>query len=143
MRPSILLFVFLSLFCSMHAQQAPDQIWINGNVYAGKPPVTGDSVVRAQAFAVRDGRVTVLGTSDEIRKLAGLQTQVTDLKGAFVMPGFNDAHAHLWAGGLGKQHVDLTGTRSLEEMKERIAAVTKQRPDGAWIVGRGWDHTFW
>jgi len=59
------------------------------------------------------------------------------------MPGFNDAHVHLGGAGMGKLQVELTGTKSLAEMKQRIAAAAKERPAGEWLTGRGWDHTKW
>jgi len=60
-----------------------------------------------------------------------------------VMPCFNDAHIHLWAGGLGMQSVELVDAKSLEEVKARIAAKAKELPAGAWMHSRGWDHTKW
>ena len=79
----------------------------------------------------------------EIQKLKGKHTQVVDLGGHFVMPGFNDAHVHLANAGFGKLTVDLTGARSLAEMQERIAVRAKTTPAGEWLTGRGWDHTLW
>ena len=59
------------------------------------------------------------------------------------MPGFNDAHLHLAAGGLVHLEVDLVGVKSLAEMQQRIAEHAKTTPPGDWIIGRGWDHTLW
>ena len=56
----------------------------------------------------------------DIEKLKGPQTQVVDFGGHFVMPGFNDAHMHLVDAGLQKLNVDLTGVKSLDEMRERV-----------------------
>jgi predicted amidohydrolase YtcJ len=133
----------------------PDWIFYNASIYitpngftAGIGPNTmgiGFSYggERPQAFAVRGGRVVQVGMDDAIRQLAGPKTKLVDLHGAFVMPGFNDAHIHLWSGGLQMQYVDLVGAKSLEEMKARIAAKAKETAAGAWMQGRGWDHTKW
>ena len=94
-------------------------------------------------MAVRDGRIVAIGTSDAVRRLKGANTQVVDLGGHFVMPGFNDAHVHLASGGLRHFEVDLTGVRSLQEMQQRIAAHMKTLEPGDWVVGGGWDHTLW
>ena len=59
------------------------------------------------------------------------------------MPGFNDAHVHLGAGGFEKLNVDLVGSKSLDDMKQRIAARVKTAAPGEWIIGGGWDHTLW
>src|ERR1039458_1043589 len=69
--------------------EPPDSIFLNGDIYTQATPA------RAQAMAVRDGRILAVGTNDEIRKLKGAHTHAVDLGGHFVMPGFNDAHVHL------------------------------------------------
>ncbi len=119
------------------SSEAPDVIFLNGDIYTQATPA------RAQAIAVRDGRILAVGSNEDIRKLKRGHTQVVDLGGHFVMPGFNDAHVHLGAGGLRHLEVDLTGARSLQEMQQRIAAHTKTLEPGDWILGGGWDHTLW
>ncbi len=94
-------------------------------------------------MAIRDGRIVAIGSNASIRKLKGSHTQVVDLGGHFVMPGFNDAHVHLAAGGFRHFEVDLTGSQSLQEMQQRIAAHAKILTPGEWIIGGGWDHTLW
>ena len=116
---------------------APDILFVNADIYTQAAPA------RAQAMAVRDGRIVAIGSNDEIRKLKGSHTQVVDLGGHFVIPGFNDANLHLAAGGLRHFEVDLTGSRSPQEMQQRIADHTKALAPGDWIVGGGWDHTLW
>ncbi len=118
-------------------KDAPDIIFLNGDIY------TEAGNARAQAIAVRNGRILAIGSNDDIRKLKQSHTQVIDLAGHFVMPGFNDAHVHLAAGGLVHLEVDLVGVTSLAEMQQRIADHAKATPPGDWIVGRGWDHTLW
>ena len=115
----------------------PDMIFLNGDIYTEATPA------RAQAMAVRNGRIVAIGSNDEIRKLKGSRTQVVDLGGHFVMPGFNDAHLHLAYGGRQKLEVDLIGVKSLAEMQQRIAAHAKTTAPEDWIVGGGWDHTLW
>ncbi len=117
--------------------EPPDTIFLNGDIYTQATPP------RAEAMAVRDGRIVAVGTNGDIRKLKGAHTQVVDLGGQFVMPGFNDAHVHLASGGLRHFEVDLTGVKSLQEMQQRIAAHLKTLEPGEWVVGGGWDHTLW
>lgn len=133
---------FLVTFCMTlmafsASGDAPDAIFVNGEIYTQAAPA------RAQALAVRSGRIVAVGTNDDIRKLKGSHTQVVDLGGHFVMPGFNDAHCHLQSGGFQQMEVKLVGTKSLQEMLQRIAAQSKTAPPGDWIIGRGWDHTLW
>ena len=114
-----------------------DIIFVNGDIYTQTTPP------RAKAIAVRDGRIVAVGSNDEIRKLKGSQTQVIDLSGHFVMPGFNDAHVHLASAGMRHLQVDLTGSTNLLDMQHRIGLRVNQAPSGEWILGSGWDHTLW
>ena len=119
------------------AAEPPDAIFVNGDIY------TEGSPARVQALAVRRGHIVALGTNDEIRKLKTSHTQVIDLGGHFVMPGFNDAHVHLQEAGLQMLSVNLVGTKSLAEMQQRVAAGTKTAAPGEWVIGGGWDQTLW
>ncbi len=122
---------------SASSKDAPDIIFVNGDIYTQAAPA------RAQAMAIRDGRIIAVGSNEDIRKMKQSHTEVVDLGGHFVMPGFNDAHLHLAAGGRMHLQVDLVGVKSLAEMQQRIAEHAKTMPPGDWIVGRGWDHTLW
>jgi hypothetical protein len=133
----------------MQAQNPADTIFINGNIYTGaitsveSRPAKTTVLRRAQAMAVRGGRIVAIGSNGEALRLKDRNTQVIDLGGRFVMPGFNDAHLHLASGGFEKLNVSLAGAKSLEEMKARIAERAKTTPAGEWITGRGWDDTKW
>lgn len=98
---------------------------------------------RAQGLAVRGGRIVAVGTNAEIRALAGAKTRVMELSGRTVVPGFDDAHAHLLGIGFARLDVDLVGTRSYAEVVARVAAAVKTRRPGEWIRGRGWHESKW
>ena len=146
MRILILLSLLLASLMA-HAQTA-DVIFTHGNIYPGGTFSTpGDAFTaadspRASAIAVANGRILAIG-GDEVLSHKGQKTQVIDLGGNFVMPGFNDAHCHLASGGQEKLEVNLVGVHSLDEMKQRIAERARTARAGEWIVGRGWDHTLW
>jgi len=152
----IFLFLLLGLAaCSFAAENSsehkvPDTIYCNASIYGAhritvlnSAPATVDVRAMFSAMSIANGRVLNVGTCDSLKKDVGPKTQIIDLHGAFVMPGFNDAHIHLWSGGLEMQHVELVSATSLEDMKARIAAKAKGTPAGAWMQGRGWDHTKW
>ena len=121
-----------------------DAIFIHGNIYTGVVDKAAfNAIKRAQAVAVRGDRIQAVGENAEILKLKGPNTQVIELGGKFVMPGFNDAHAHLSEGGFQALHVNLAGTRSLDEFRERIRANVESAAAGAWILGGGWDENLW
>jgi predicted amidohydrolase YtcJ len=105
-----------------------DRVFVNAHVW------TGEGGARAQALAVRAGRLAAVGTEAEARALAGPSTEVVDLHGAFVAPGFNDAHLHL----LHVETVDLADARDVAEIQRRIAAWAREHPQAAWVTGRGW-----
>lgn len=119
------------------ASDAPEIIFLSGDLYTESTPA------RAQAMAVRDGRILAIGSDDDIRKLKRDHTKIVDLGGHFVMPGFNDAHLHLALGGREMLQVDLIGVQSLAQMQQRIAEAAQATPPGDWIIGGGWDHTLW
>ncbi len=115
----------------------PDTIFVNGDIYTQATPP------RAQAMAVRDGRILAVGTNDAIRKLKGAHTQIVDLGGHFVMPGFNDAHVHLEHAGLELLSVDLTRHAVVAGDAAADRGHAKTATPGEWLVGGGWDQTLW
>src|ERR1051325_4790195 len=110
---------------------------LNGKVF------TGDARGRvAEAVAVDGNRIVAVGTTREMEsRYAAART--VDLKGRLVTAGFNDAHLHFLNGGLSLFRVDLGGARTLEEAKRRVAEKARELPEGAWLLGRGWDQTLW
>ena len=141
---------------SLTAAQAQfaETIYLHGRILTGDSlsPVRGwsaktkhaDAPILVEALAVSAGKVTAMGSdADVAAHYRGPATAVVDLHGAFVMPGFNDAHVHLAGAGHIKLSVDLIGTRSLAEMQARIGRAAHGAAAGAWLTGGGWDHTLW
>lgn len=139
------------LLCAIHmpaqeqaAKPKADIIFTHGNVYTGVAVMSAfKSIKRAEAIAVKGDRIEAVGENAEMLKLRGPYTQVIDLGGKFVMPGFNDAHAHLESGGFERLNVDLVGVKSLDEFRERIRAKVQTAAPGDWILGGGWDENLW
>ncbi|MDX9758140.1 MAG: amidohydrolase, partial [Bacteroidota bacterium] len=111
-------------------------------VFNGRITTMDDSIRRATAFAVQDGRILAVGSDATIRD-GYVSDRVVDLAGKPVYPGFIDAHAHLH--GLGEEstilglHETEDKTEVLELLRARVASVAP----GAWIRGRGWDQNRW
>src|SRR5215831_4034498 len=121
-----------------------DVIFVHANVYTGVPANTPfASILREEAIAVKGERILAVGKTLDLQKFKGLQTQVVDLGAHFVMPGFNDAHLHIDDAGATKLSVDLTGVKSLDELRERVAKKVAESKPGEWIAGAGWDETLW
>ena len=129
-------FIFLILFVACQQQEKADFLVINANIYT-----VNDDFAKAEAFAVKDGKIIAIGTSDEIQqKYATLKT--VDAEGKSVYPGFIDAHCHFYGLGLQQQKIDLRGTKSYDEVLEKLVAFQKER-NLDYITGRGWDQNDW
>jgi predicted amidohydrolase YtcJ len=124
-----------TLLISCHSKQRADLIVLNATIY------TVDSAFSTvQAMAVRDGKIIATGTNDEINNT--YDAEKIDAKDKFIYPGFIDAHTHFYRYGLGLQTADLVGTKSWNEIVEKLKTFATQQPDG-WVIGRGWDQNDW
>ncbi len=134
---SIALASFMGTLVAQSSGDA-DLVLLNGNVY------TVDAAhPRAQAVAVRGGRVIFVGSTLEAKALIGAGTEVVDLEGRTMIPGMIDSHGHLSGLGSALRIVDLVGTRSYSEVIERVVARAARAQDGQWVQGRGWDQNEW
>jgi predicted amidohydrolase YtcJ len=115
-----------------------DLIVVNARIYT-----VDDAHPRAQALAVRGGRVQFVGSTEEALALRGPSTRVVDAAGQTVIPGMVDAHAHLTGLATALRNVDLVGTRSYDEVIARVVERAKGAAPGSWILGRGWDQNDW
>ncbi|MBO1413367.1 amidohydrolase [Streptomyces sp. FH025] len=107
-------------------------------VFTRGPVHTGDAArTRATGLAVTGERITAVG-HDEIRELIGPRTEVVDLTGKLLLPGFQDAHVHAVYGGVELAGCDLTGTVGVADYLERIRAYAGANPGQEWITGSGW-----
>jgi len=130
-------------FTFAQARPAADAIYYHGNILTGVD-LEGAHPQRVAALAVAHGEILAAGDDAAITmQYKGAATRMIDLGGAFVMPGFNDAHVHLGMAGKIQLSVDLIGTKSLAEMQQRIRAAAQKAPAGQWLSGGGWDHTLW
>ena len=121
------------------AQQEPaDLVLRNAKVYTAN-----DKQPKAEAVAVKGGKIVFVGRNGDAAKLVGPATRVVDLAGATVFPGFTDAHMHLPALGEREMTLNLEGTSTLEEFLARVKARVDQAKPGQWVSGRGWIETFW
>jgi predicted amidohydrolase YtcJ len=92
----------------------------------------------AQAVAVADGRIVAAGTDAQVSAYIGPRTQVVELAGRMVLPGFQDAHVHASGGGLERIQCDLSGLHSLDGYLAAVRGYADRNPGAAWITGGGW-----
>jgi predicted amidohydrolase YtcJ len=90
------------------------------------------------AVAVRGGRILAVGTEADVRGWSGPRTEVVDLAGGMLLPGFQDAHVHPGAGGLQLLLCDLSELETAPEYLAEIGRYAAEHPDVPWILGGGW-----
>lgn len=107
-------------------------------VFTGGPVFTANTVrSRASAVAVRAGRIVAVG-GDDVRELVGPSTELVDLRGRMLIPGFQDAHVHPVWGGLDMLRCDLSELGTAAEYLEAIAGYVADHASDEWILGGGW-----
>lgn len=124
------LLVWLSA-CS--APDAADLILVNGQVYTLE-----DARPWAEAVAVRGEHVLAVGSNSEIGRYSGPNTRRIDVDGAFVLPGFNDAHVHVDATGALLVGVNLLDVHEPAAFVQRLKEAAGRMPDGSWITRGDW-----
>ncbi len=134
----ILIVLTISVFQSYAIARTADLIFFNGNVHTIDP--ANPSV---EAVGIIGNRIVFTGSNDEIEKFRDDNTQIIDLHGATVVPGLVDAHAHVMGLGKALSQIDLMGTTSKVEIREKILTAVSEAKDGEWISGRGWDQNDW
>jgi predicted amidohydrolase YtcJ len=105
-------------------------------LFTGGPVLTPEGRT-ATAVAVTGDRITAVG-HDEVHELAGPRTEVVDLAGRLLLPGFQDAHVHPVPAGLELTQCDLTGTSTAAETVAAVRAYADAHPEREWILGGGW-----
>ncbi len=120
-----------------------------GAARAGDPPadllLTGARVWTAdakrpwaEAVGIRGDRIVYVGDAKGATAYRGQKTEVRELAGRLVLPGFNDSHVHLMSGAQSLERVDLIEEGSVEAVQARIKAFAAANPNNPWVLGRGW-----
>ena len=109
-------------------------------VYRGGRIWTGEAAMpEASALAVWGGRIVAIGSEAEVKPWIGPATEVVELEGRRVVPGFIDAHVHLLGGGLQLARVDLRDARDEAEFGRRLQEFDRKTPRDRWLLGGNWD----
>lgn len=108
--------------------------------FNGKVLTQDEQLPEATAFIVEDGNFTKVGSDEEILSAKKSDDILIDLNKKFVIPGFNDAHIHIWkVGNLIHGMLDLRGVKSITEMQEMLSAYAAKNPQLNWIQARGFN----
>ena len=117
-------------------ERSADLIIVNGKV------LTMDGMGgRAEAIAVKGNRIALVGTNDEAMAFRGNATRVIDAAGGSVLPGFIEAHMHLFSGAASRNDLALFRVRGFEALEAAISAYALSNPTRRLLVGRGANYT--
>ncbi|MEP7243848.1 MAG: amidohydrolase [Gammaproteobacteria bacterium] len=119
------------------ADTSLDVAYVNGRVWTGVPGAR-----TATALGTIGARIAAVDEAN-VRKRTGRRTRLVDLKGAFVVPGFMDAHTHFLVAASALTPPDLRQTKSREDFARRVAAASAQLPADEWMQGGSWDAELW
>ncbi len=136
MKNSILLMIPILLFSCTSSKQEVDLLVKNATVYT-----VNNSFSKAEAFVVSNGKIVAVASVIELEKKYNPKN-VFDAQGKTIVPGLIDAHAHLYGLGLSLQQVNLVGTKSVEEVLDKLVAFQKKNKLD-FLTGRGWDQNDW
>jgi predicted amidohydrolase YtcJ len=109
----------------------------------GRIVTVEDAQPEVQAVAIRDDRITALGSVDDIKKHVGPNTQVIDLQGQLAIPGFIESHGHFTGVGESRLQLNLMTAGSWDDIVAMVAEAVKHAKPGQWIYGRGWHQEKW
>ena len=138
-----LLFLLLTAFILIAScdnnppSMEPELIIFNADIRT-----VDQSQIRAEAFAIKDGRFVAVGNNEEVLELKGATTESINANGATIVPGFIDSHTHLSSGSKIVTGINLTGIREKSVWLEMIAERVKTMEPGEWLLGGRWDYTF-
>ena len=147
MRKNIILISAAAITLSA-CQSKTTQNTLNQNewcITGGTIYTANDTRPTVEAVTVKDGKITYAGDAkgDWCRDNTSNNRRKVDLDGAAMYPGLTDGHGHLIGIGLREMTLNLEGTKSVKDLKTRLASVVKDTPEGETIYGRGWIETHW
>ena len=139
---NILLAIAITVTICMSASCAKikhaDMVIQNGLIYTVNPDAPW-----AQAIAITNGKISSIGTNDDIKHLIGELTELVDAKNNFVMPGFIEGHGHFSGLGSSLQDLNFLKSRNWQDIVDTVEEKVKESDPGEWIIGRGWHQEKW
>ncbi len=138
MTRSYFLLLLLLTIASCNTKKSADVVVFGGKIYT----VDNNNSV-AEAVAVTGNKITFVGSAEEVQEFITKNTQVIDLKGKILTPGFIEGHGHIMGLGYNELNLDLANIKSFNEMIEAVKLAVSKASPGEWIVGRGWHQDKW
>jgi len=136
MKKAVTILVLVLSLTACSKKEKVDLLVVNATVYT-----VNTDFAKADAFAIKGGKFIAVGTSEDLKNKY-TTSKVLGAKGQTVLPGLIDAHCHFFGLGLQQQKVDLTGTKSYDDVLDKIKAF-QDKKHVQFITGRGWDQNDW
>ncbi len=140
-------FIAIAVFlvaCSKDPQEVAPTVPPADLVLLGGAIATADPAIGSvEALAVEGYTIAAVGTDEEISAYIGPETEVIELEGRFVMPGFIEGHGHFLGFGESLRILDLQDVRSWNEVVRMVSVAADGAKPGEWITGRGWHQDKW
>lgn len=133
---ALLFLALIHIHCNRQEPAGADAVYYHAKIWTGNPAQPW-----ASALAISGDSIIAIG--DDYEDWVGKNTQLTDLQGKLVTPGFIDNHVHFLSGGFQLASVDLRVAKTPGEFITRLADFAKNTPKGRWITGGDWDHEAW
>ncbi|MFT7419581.1 MAG: putative amidohydrolase YtcJ [Arcticibacterium sp.] len=135
----LLLYLLTISSCSPEKEQQMATLIIHG----GTIYTVEDERPTAEAVAIRENKILLTGSFEEVLALKDTDTEFIDLEGKMMTPGFIEGHGHLMGLGYNELELDLSSTTSYQEIIDKVEVAVKALNPGEWIVGRGWHQSKW
>ena len=136
--PAVFILFLNCTSATKDAADAADLVLNNAKIYT-----VNKNQPEAEALAVKSGKIVFIGSNSEAKKYIGDSTEVIDVKGQFVMPGFIEGHGHIHGLGLSLTNLNLMNVKNWDEIVAMVADAAKKAKPGDWIIGRGWHQEKW
>ncbi len=133
---TVLLICIFIFFNSLHGQDNM-KAFLNGKIYTVNPKQP-----LAEAVIIKANKILFVGTNEDAKKIIDKSTEIVDLKGKLMLPGFIDDHTHFVSGGFYLQGINLRPAKSTTEFKKILKDYVATHK-GKWITGGNWDHEAW
>lgn len=137
----IKLAAFLILFSAWGC--GPSKAPADMVIYGGKIYTVNDQQPLVEAVVVTNGKIEFAGKEIEAREYIGEKTEVIDLGGKTMTPGFIEGHGHIMGVGYNELNLDLASVKNYNELVERVREAVNRAKPGQWILGRGWHQDKW
>lgn len=134
----LLVFVVLLAVSCGPAVQPADIVILGGKIYT-----VNDDQPLVEAVAIRGNKIELAGTEAEVRKYIGENTEMINLEGKTMTPGFIEGHGHFMGVGYNELNLDLMYVTSYDELVAKVKEAVDKAQPGQWILGRGWHQDKW